>query len=120
MEMPENRYPKEVLLKDGSEVILRTPDLHDRDALVQFYRSLPPNDRWFFKEDPTDEKVIDKWLSNHFEKRAFCVLAFHEKKHHCPRCTFVATPGGKTTCGPSAHYGGGSLPKQTFGELDDF
>ena len=79
MEMPENRYPKEVLLKDGSEIILKTPDLHDRDALVQFYCSLPPKDRWFLKEDPTDEKVIDKWLSNHFEKRAFCVLAFQEK-----------------------------------------
>ncbi len=42
--MLEKRYPKEVLLKDGSEIILKTPDFHDRDALHQFYCGLSPKD----------------------------------------------------------------------------
>ena len=73
--MLEKQYPKEVMLKDGREVILKTPDSNDREALIEFYKNLSAEDRWFLKEDPTKAEVIDRWVKNHAEKRAFCVIA---------------------------------------------
>jgi len=73
--MLEKQYPKEVMLKDGKEVVLKTPDPRDREALIAFYKELPVEDRWFLKEDPTSGEVIDHWIANHARKRAFGVLA---------------------------------------------
>ncbi len=97
--MLEKRYPKEVLLKDGSEIILKTPDFHDRDVLHQFYCGLSPKDRWFFKEDPTQEAVIDAWLTSHFEKKAFSVLAFHKDRVVAHASLLLRPEGGRKHVG---------------------
>ncbi|OQX65754.1 MAG: hypothetical protein B5M55_03005 [Desulfococcus sp. 4484_242] len=73
--MLDKQYPKDVMLKDGREVILKIPEPRDRDALLAFYKALPEEERWFMKEDPVRPHVIDEWIRNHIQKRAFCVLA---------------------------------------------
>ncbi len=75
--MLDRQYPKEVMLKDGREVIFKTPEPADREAMLRFYRELPDDERWFLKEDPVKADRIDQWIVNHMEKRAFSVLALH-------------------------------------------
>lgn len=71
-------YPKEVVLRDGTEVILRPVERADQDRLIRFYKGLPEPERWFLKEDPCREGVIAGWIENQEKGNAFCVAAVHE------------------------------------------
>jgi RimJ/RimL family protein N-acetyltransferase len=73
-----DRYPKEVVLKDGKEVILRTMQEDDLEILVQFYRDVQLSFRWYLKEDPCNPDVVKKWIDNHKAGKAFSILAFYE------------------------------------------
>lgn len=56
------RYPKEVVLKDGKEALIRPLQAGDEALLRQFYQALPENDRWYMKYDVMDPAVIRKWI----------------------------------------------------------
>lgn len=71
------RYPKEVILKDHREAILRPLEAVDREKLAEFYRSLELSLRWFLKEDPCDVNVIKKWIENQTEGKAFSLIAVY-------------------------------------------
>lgn len=73
--MPHHRYPKELVLKDRSEVTLRTPEYEDIEMVVKFYEGISPSYRWFLKEDPCDPEVIRRWIDNQKEGKAFSVVA---------------------------------------------
>ncbi len=76
--MPHEKYPKEVILKDHSEVILRPVAEDDIEGLVQFYQGMHLSFRWFLKEDPCDPAVIRKWINNQELGKTFFLLAFCE------------------------------------------
>jgi L-amino acid N-acyltransferase YncA len=97
--MLEKQYPKEVILKDGREVVLKTPDSGDRGALMEFYRNLPVKDLWFLKEDPTRAEVIDGWIANHAEKKAFCVVAVHGGRMVAHAALLLRPEGGRRHVG---------------------
>jgi L-amino acid N-acyltransferase YncA len=97
--MLEQQYPKEILLKDGREVVLKTPDAGDGEALLEFYRGLSPKDRWFFKEDPITPEVIAKWVANHMEKRAFCVIGFYGTRIVAHAALLLRPEGGRRHVG---------------------
>jgi L-amino acid N-acyltransferase YncA len=97
--MLDKQYPKEVLLKDGREVIFKTPDADDCEALMVFYRHLPEEDRWFFKEDPTKASVIRRWVANHLEKRAFCVIAIYANRIVAHAALLLRPLGGRRHVG---------------------
>ena len=78
MEISLSRYPKELVLKDGSEIILKPLTRNDREALVRFFEELPIENRWYLKEDPTDPAIIRKWTDNQKIGKTFCVLAWYE------------------------------------------
>jgi len=79
--MPEiTRYPKEVMLKDHREVILRPLEAGDVEKLAQFYGSLQISLRWFLKEDPSDPSVITKWIDNQAEGKGFSLIAAYENR----------------------------------------
>ena len=71
------RYPKEVILKDRREAILRPLEAVDREKLAEFYRNLELSLRWFLKEDPCDVNVIKKWIENQTEGKAFSLIAVY-------------------------------------------
>ena len=71
-----SRYPKEIVLKDGSEIILKPLTQEDRIALLSFFRELPVENTWYLKEDPTDPVIIKKWADNQEIGKTFCVLAW--------------------------------------------
>lgn len=54
------RYPKECVLKECEEAIIRPLETTDAKALSLFYETIPPEDRWFMSYDVTDPKVVDK------------------------------------------------------------
>lgn len=73
--MPESRYPKEVVLKDGREVTIRILCETDADALCGFYRNLDAAVLWYMKENPCDPAVVAKWLQKQKEGNAFSIVA---------------------------------------------
>ena len=73
--MQHGRYPKEVVLKDGTEVTFRPMDEGDVEALKQFYRTLSPSFLWYMKEDPNLEEILPKWLDKQSQGKAFSIVA---------------------------------------------
>jgi L-amino acid N-acyltransferase YncA len=55
-------YPRSISLEDGTPVTLRPLLKGDEAALLEYFGSLPPEDRLCLKEDVTDPKVIENWI----------------------------------------------------------
>ncbi|UCF91189.1 MAG: GNAT family N-acetyltransferase [Desulfobacterales bacterium] len=56
------RYPKEVVLKDCQEAVIRPLEKADELRLRQFYAAVPEDDRWYMRYDVLDPAVIRKWI----------------------------------------------------------
>lgn len=56
------RYPKEVVLKDGQEALIRLLERDDKLSLRQFYIDMPELDRWYMYYDVLDEGILRKWI----------------------------------------------------------
>jgi L-amino acid N-acyltransferase YncA len=52
----------------------------DKDALLDFFRSIPPEDRFYLKEDVTDPKVLERWAQTLDYSRALPLLAILDGK----------------------------------------
>jgi L-amino acid N-acyltransferase YncA len=61
-EILTNSYPQRISLDDGTPVTLRPLLKGDEAVLVEYFRSLPPEDRLCLKDDVTDPKVIENWI----------------------------------------------------------
>ena len=55
-------YPETVSLEDETPVVVRPLLKTDEAALLEYFGSLPPEDRLCLKEDVTDPKVIENWI----------------------------------------------------------
>lgn len=67
------RYPKEVVMKDGVEAVIRPMEEADEQALADFYADLPSDDRWFMRYDVTDPGIIRGWIDD--PEHIFSILA---------------------------------------------
>ena len=56
-------YPKTVLLKDGAPVTLRTLVEEDGSRLLNFFKRIPEQERFYLKEDVTSPEVIQSWTT---------------------------------------------------------
>jgi L-amino acid N-acyltransferase YncA len=70
-------YPKTVSLEDTTPVILRPLLKKDEAALLEYFGSLPPEDRMCLKEDVTDPKVIENWIYELDYDTVLPLIAFH-------------------------------------------
>ncbi len=43
-------YPKEIILKDGKEAVIRPLEKKDKAYLHHFFHKIPENDRWYIKQ----------------------------------------------------------------------
>lgn len=68
-------YPREVRVGGDRTVTLRLMGRSDRDAMVDFARTLPADDLLFLRRDITDPEVIDGWVHNVEIGRTVTVLA---------------------------------------------
>jgi L-amino acid N-acyltransferase YncA len=71
----EDRYPKTIVLKDGTQVLLKAMTHKDRDALHRFFARIPEEDRKFLKHDVSKREVVDAWLKDINYGRVFPLLA---------------------------------------------
>ncbi|RLA97960.1 MAG: hypothetical protein DRG83_15105, partial [Deltaproteobacteria bacterium] len=58
------KYPKKVVLSDGTEVTIRPLKKGDKAALIDFFSRVPAKDRNFLRDDVTDRKLVASWVDN--------------------------------------------------------
>jgi len=68
-------YPKEVMMRDGTLVVLRTLEADDQDNLLALFRRIPAEERFYLKEDVTDPAVIKSWATHINWDRAIPIVA---------------------------------------------
>lgn len=68
-------YPTVALTSDGEQVTIRLMVPEDKDALLEFFRRIPEEDRFYLKEDVTSATVIGRWADNLDYSRALPLLA---------------------------------------------
>ena len=69
-------YPTVYLTSDGAQMTIRPMVPEDQDALLDFFRRIPPEDRFYLKEDVTDPKIIARWVQTLDYSRVLPLLAF--------------------------------------------
>jgi L-amino acid N-acyltransferase YncA len=68
-------YPTIYLTTDGAQMTIRPMVPEDKDELLDFFRRIPPADRFGLKEDVTDPKVMERWALTLDYSRALPLLA---------------------------------------------
>ncbi len=74
------RYPKEVVLKENKEAVIRLLEKCDEALLRKFYLELPDSDRWFMRYDVLDPKVILMWIDNIDLATDFSIVALSDDR----------------------------------------
>ena len=70
------RYPLRVSPANGSIIELRIASQDDRDAILDFARSLPEADLLFLRVDITRPEAVDNWLANVAEGTTVSIIAY--------------------------------------------
>lgn len=74
------KFPKELVLKDGSEAIIRPMEKDDEPRLREFFAQIPEADRWYMKYDVMDPKVLREWFEKLGTGRVFATVAIGDEK----------------------------------------
>ncbi len=70
-----HRYPVSKELRDGSSVTLRPMSRADESALVEFFQTIPAEERFFLKDEVTSAAVIREWITELNYDRVVPLLA---------------------------------------------
>jgi L-amino acid N-acyltransferase YncA len=73
-------YPTVYLTEDGAQMTIRPMVPEDKDDLLDFFCRIPPEDRFYLREDVTDPKIMDRWALTLDYSRALPLLAFLDGK----------------------------------------
>ncbi len=55
-------YPKAIVTRDGTSVLLRPVVPSDEEALRTFFASIPEEERWFLRENLSDPQLLHQWI----------------------------------------------------------
>lgn len=55
-------YPKEIMIKDGTPILIRPLTREDEQLLTDFFARIPEDERWFLREDVGDPVIMRHWL----------------------------------------------------------
>lgn len=69
------RYPKECILKDCEEVVIRPLETSDEEALHRFYNCIPEENRWNLRYDTTKPEVIHRWIERMESGHVISIIA---------------------------------------------
>ncbi len=72
------KYPKEIVLKDGKEAIIRPLEKGDKTPLLELYSRIPENDRWYLRYDVLDPEVMREWFENIDRGNIFSIIALSD------------------------------------------
>jgi L-amino acid N-acyltransferase YncA len=73
-------YPTVHLTEDGQQITIRPMVAGDEKGLLDFFRRIPQEDRFFLKEDVTSPQVIQRWAESLDYSRALPLLAIMDGK----------------------------------------
>ena len=73
-------YPTVYLTEDHAEMIIRPLLPEDRADLLDFFRRIPEEDRFYLKENVTDPRVVERWAEEVDYSRALPLLAIMDGK----------------------------------------
>ncbi len=73
-------FPETVKLRDGTLVTVRPVEQKDGQAVLEFYRALPEEDRLFLDQDVTKQEIIDRLFEHVAAGTGFPLLAEHDGK----------------------------------------
>jgi L-amino acid N-acyltransferase YncA len=68
-------FQNEILLPDGRQLALRLMSAVDREQILIFARSLPPDDLLFLRTDITEPAIVDEWIADLGRGNSMTVLA---------------------------------------------
>jgi RimJ/RimL family protein N-acetyltransferase len=68
---------KKETLKDGTGIIIRTLTYNDLNKLLEFYRSLPYEDRKYLRINVTDKSAVEKRIRDVEKGSAVRIIALH-------------------------------------------
>jgi len=68
-------FPNERVLPNGRHVTLRLMGAGDRERILTFARSLPPDDLLFLRTDITEPAIVDAWIADLERTNTITVLA---------------------------------------------
>jgi len=71
-------FPEKVTLKDGTQTLIRPMVPDDFEAVVEFFRAMPAEDRLFLRDDVTKPEVVHRLARGMAEDTAYTLLAYHE------------------------------------------
>ena len=71
-------YPRTVIVKDDREVEIWPMTADDAPALLEFYRSLPPGDLLYLREDVTKPESMTRWVETIESEQGWHLLAGYE------------------------------------------
>lgn len=64
LELELQKYPKEIILKDGSKCILRPLRKEDEKEFYEFFKAVPERERMFIKHRVEDPAILREWCRN--------------------------------------------------------
>jgi RimJ/RimL family protein N-acetyltransferase len=56
-----DRYPREIVLRNGARLVFRPMERDDVDRLWEFFRRIPPEEKMFFRQDVSRREVVQHW-----------------------------------------------------------
>jgi L-amino acid N-acyltransferase YncA len=68
-------FPNEIVLPNGRHLALRLMGAADREQILTFARSLPPDDLLFLRTDITEPVIVDQWIVDLERANTITVLA---------------------------------------------
>lgn len=68
-------YARELKLSDGRRVSLRLMEAADKQEILSFAQSLPPDDLLFLRTDITEPALVNEWIANLEKGATVTVLA---------------------------------------------
>jgi L-amino acid N-acyltransferase YncA len=71
-------YPKVIITKDGTAVLLRPMIPEDEEQLRAFFSRIPERERWFRREDVSDPSVVHQWVEKMDYQRVLPMVAVTE------------------------------------------
>lgn len=68
-------YPKHILLRDHTQVVIRPLDSEDAPRLLKFFERVPEEERYYLKEQVTSPEVIQRWCNGIDFRRVVPIVA---------------------------------------------
>ncbi|MFH1115939.1 MAG: GNAT family N-acetyltransferase [Pseudomonadota bacterium] len=76
--MPD-QYPKEIMSKDGTPILIRPLVKEDEQALMEFFSRIPEEERWFLRDNIADPDIMREWIRNLDFRRVLPLVAVREE-----------------------------------------